>query len=154
MMVHALRFEQKLPVDKDTLWTFVASPLNLRLITPEYMKFKVTSELKQALMYPGMMITYKVSPLFNIPLNWCTEITHVEEGVYFVDEQRQGPYRIWHHEHHLKEISGGTIMTDILHYQLPLGPIGELAHALFVKKQLKNIFDFRYKKLEVIFGKM
>jgi ligand-binding SRPBCC domain-containing protein len=96
-----------------------------------------------------------------------TEITHVirpvpapggtdpgddPEGCYFVDEQRRGPYRLWHHQHHFKEISGGAEMTDIVHYQLPLAWIGERAHALFVRRRVEGIFKYRFQRVEERFG--
>ena len=105
-------------------------------------------------MYPGQVITYTVKPLLGIPLYWMTEITHVEQGKYFVDEQRAGPYALWHHQHHFKAVQGGVEMTDLLHYRLPLGPLGELANLLFVCRQLEMIFDFRREKLKAMFGTM
>lgn len=119
------------------------------------MQFTVTSDpelLKQ--MYTGQIITYTVRPLLNIPLFWMTEIKHVEPGVFFVDEQRIGPYAIWHHQHHFKAIPGGVEMTDLVHYKLPLGPLGALAKWLFVGRQLDGIFDYRWKKLEQLFGSL
>jgi len=103
-------------------------------------------------MYPGQIIEYKVSPLLGIPLYWMTEITHVDPGKYFVDEQRFGPYALWHHQHHFKSIHGGVEMMDIVNYRNPLGFIGRFANDLFVKKQLKTIFDFRFTKVEELFG--
>jgi ligand-binding SRPBCC domain-containing protein len=145
---------QKLPVDKKILWEFVSSPHNLKEITPAYMNFQVLSQQLYETMYPGMIITYKVSPLLKIPLHWCTEISVVEPMNYFVDEQREGPYRFWHHQHHLETIEGGTLMTDIVSYRLPMGVLGRIAHSLFVKKQLESIFDFRYQKMKTLFGEM
>ncbi|HRF78427.1 MAG TPA: SRPBCC family protein, partial [Chitinophagales bacterium] len=104
--------------------------------------------------YPGMIIQYTVSPVLNIPMRWVTEITHVKDLHYFVDEQRVGPYRIWHHEHHLKQIEGGVEMTDIVTYQPPMGILGSLANFLFIRKQLQSIFEFREKKLIELFGEM
>jgi ligand-binding SRPBCC domain-containing protein len=103
-------------------------------------------------MYTGQIITYKVSPMFGIKLNWCTEITHVDKGNYFVDEQRFGPYAMWHHEHHLKETPEGILMTDIIHYKLPLGILGDFAKVLFVKKKLDGIFEHRFKVMEEKFN--
>ena len=104
-------------------------------------------------MYAGLMIEYRVKPILGIPMNWITEITHVDDLRYFVDEQRKGPYRIWHHEHHFKETSKGIEMIDIVSYEIPFGPLGKLAHPFLVKKKLQEIFDYRYKKVEEIFGK-
>ncbi len=102
--------------------------------------------------YPGLFITYKVKPLLGIPMLWVTEITHVRERDYFVDEQRLGPYRIWHHQHHFKAVEGGVEMTDIVDYRLPLGPIGILMNALFIRKKLKQVFEYRRQRLVEMFG--
>jgi ligand-binding SRPBCC domain-containing protein len=104
-------------------------------------------------MYPGQIIEYKVRPVLGIPLYWMTEITHVADQQYFVDEQRFGPYSLWHHQHHFKAVEGGVEMTDIVHYKLPLGWLGDIANNLFVKAQLKKIFAYRYQKTEALFGK-
>jgi ligand-binding SRPBCC domain-containing protein len=104
-------------------------------------------------MYPGMIITYKVSPLFGIKLNWMTEITHVKELEYFVDEQRIGPYSMWHHQHKIEAIEGGVLMTDIVTYQPPMGILGAMANTVLIKKQLQKIFDFRTLALERKYGK-
>ena len=154
MSTYQLIRTQKLPVGKETLWDFISSPHNLKVITPTYMNFRVLSQQILDTMYPGMIITYKVSPLLNIPLDWCTEITQVEHLRYFVDEQREGPYRFWHHQHHIEAIDGGTLMTDIVSYRLPMGVLGRIAHGLFVKKQLEGIFEFRYQKRKSLFGEM
>lgn len=119
------------------------------------MDFTVTSDpefLQQ--MYTGQVITYTVKPLLGIPLFWMTEIKHVEQDAFFVDEQRIGPYVMWHHQHHFKAIPGGVEMTDLVHYKLPLGPLGALAKWLFIGKQVEGIFNFRYKKLHEMFGEL
>ena len=103
-------------------------------------------------MYPGMIIAYRVKPILGIPMNWVTEITHVVEGEFFVDEQRAGPYRIWHHQHRILPVEKGVMMTDIVTYQPPLGFIGALANILFIRKSLHKIFDYRKAQLERIFG--
>lgn len=99
-------------------------------------------------MYPGQIVSYRLSPIPGIKISWVTEITHVEDLKFFVDEQRFGPYSMWHHEHHFEERDGSVLMTDKVSYKLPLGFLGHLAHFLFVKKQLKAIFDYRIKVLE------
>ena len=153
MKTYLLTFEQKLPIPLAEAWDFFSSPLNLAKITPPEMQFKVTSkQTADTKIYPGMIITYTVSPILGIKLNWMTEITQMKEGEYFVDDQRSGPYAIWHHEHHFKEIKGGVLMTDILHYAIPFGPIGTLANQLLVAKQVKKIFDYRTKAVNDLFG--
>lgn len=103
-------------------------------------------------MYPGMIITYKVSPLWGIKMNWMTEITHVKENEYFVDEQRFGPYALWHHQHHFKEVVGGVLMTDLLNYAVPYGFVGRIANKLLVASQIKKIFDYREEAIAHLFG--
>jgi ligand-binding SRPBCC domain-containing protein len=144
---------QKLPVTISEVWKFISSPRNLKEITPEHMGFQVTSNNGNEKMYSGMIITYKVSPLLGIKLNWMTEITQVEEGEYFVDEQRIGPYSMWHHQHKIEPIEGGVLMTDIVTYQPPMGILGVIANSIFIKNQLREIFDFRNVALERRFGK-
>lgn len=117
------------------------------------MGFDITSETEEK-MYAGQIITYTVRPLFNIPMTWVTEITHVKDKEFFVDEQRFGPYALWHHKHFFKEIEKGVEMTDRVDYALPLGILGQIAHPIIVKNKLKEIFDFRYKKVEELFGKV
>jgi ligand-binding SRPBCC domain-containing protein len=152
---YALKFKQNIPISLDEAWAFFSSPLNLQKITPADMKFVVTSDYTaDTKMYAGMIITYKISPLAGIKLNWMTEITHVHNREYFVDEQRFGPYALWHHQHHFKEIPGGVEMTDILHYAVPFGIIGRLTNNVYVGKKVKDIFGYRVKAVEELFGKM
>ncbi len=154
MKTYQLKFEQKLPISLEQAWDFFSSPLNLAKITPDHMGFIITSDFKEGQkMYPGMIITYKVSPLLGIKLNWMTEITHVQDGKYFVDEQRFGPYALWHHQHHFEEIEGGVHMTDIINYAIPYGFIGRIANTILVEKEVRGIFDYREKKVEELFGK-
>lgn len=153
MFVHKLERKQLIKSDIHTLWTFFSDAKNLSVITPSYMKFKITSAIPKNGIYEGQIITYKVSPILNIPLSWMTEITHIEPNKRFIDEQRTGPYTLWHHEHWFDITSDGVLMTDIVYYQLPLYFIGDIAHFLFIKRQLNNIFDFRYRKIEELFNK-
>jgi ligand-binding SRPBCC domain-containing protein len=147
------KFEQNLPIPLAEAWDFFSSPLNLSKITPAKMNFVITSDFApDAKMYPGMLISYKVSPVFGIRMNWVTEITHVKEFDYFVDEQRTGPYALWHHQHHFKEIKGGVQMTDILTYAIPFGVIGQLANAILVEKEVRSIFNYREKEVNKLFG--
>jgi len=152
MAIHRLKKIQRIPAGLEEVWNFISSPANLKKITPPYMGFNITSPELPDTMYAGQMITYVVKPLWGIPLPWCTEITRVDPLKYFVDEQRQGPYRIWHHEHHLKVIPGGVEMTDIIHYQAPLGFFGEMVTPFLVKPRLEEIFTYRQQRVEEIFG--
>lgn len=155
MSVYSLKRVQRLPISLNEAWAFFSNPMNLQEITPAYMGFKVHSDpdfLQK--MYAGQVITYTVKPVLGIPLFWMTEITHVADQQFFVDEQRVGPYSLWHHQHHFKAIEGGVEMTDLVHYKLPLGWLGNLAHLIFVKRQLQGIFDYRWKVLEERFGKL
>ena len=153
MKVFTLEAKQQLPISIEEAWDFLANPRNLSKITPEYMNFCITSSVPDK-MYPGLIITYTVCPLPNVPMTWVTEITQVQEPYSFVDEQRFGPYRMWHHQHFLKEIDGGVEVSDQIHYVMPFGFLGNMARAMFVKKQLKGIFDFRFNVLENLFGIM
>ncbi len=151
--MHILKTYQRLPISIEEAWDFFSSPKNLKIITPPYMGFDITSGGDEK-MYAGQIITYIVKPLLGIPMEWVTEITYVQEPYYFVDEQRFGPYSLWHHKHFFKSIPGGIEMQDIVHYKIPFGPLGKLMNHLFIKHKLKEIFDFRYQILEQKFGKM
>lgn len=153
MAFYQLNRQQKLPTGIRETWDFISSPANLKEITPEHMGFKITGNTGTEKMYPGMIITYKVSPFAGIAMDWMTEITHVQDYAYFVDEQRVGPYAMWHHQHKIEAIEGGVLMTDIVTYQPPLGILGAVANTLFIKKQLQQIFDYRNSALERKFGK-
>jgi ligand-binding SRPBCC domain-containing protein len=150
---YQLKYEQFIPISLEKAWDFFSSPLNLEKITPPEMDFVVTSDYSPGeKMYPGMIITYTVKPLFGIKLRWMTEITHVKDKEYFVDEQRFGPYALWHHQHHFKEVKGGVLMTDLVNYAIPYGFIGRIANGLIVKNKLRDVFEFRRKKVEEMFG--
>ncbi len=153
MAYYQLVTTQKLPVSINEIWEFISAPDNLKEITPKQMGFIVTSNSGGGKMYPGMIITYKVSPLFGLKLNWMTEITHVKDHEYFVDEQRQGPYSMWHHQHKIEAIEDGVLMTDIVTYQPPMGILGAIANSLLIRSKLRQIFDFRTVALEKLFGK-
>ena len=148
MSFHQLIKTQLIPATIDEIWDFISSPGNLKDITPDYMGFDITSENLPDKMYPGMIISYKVRPLFGIPMTWVTEITHVEDKRYFVDEQRVGPYALWHHQHFIEPHENGVMMTDIVSYKSPLGFLGSIANALFIRRQLEGIFTYREKVLK------
>lgn len=150
--VHTLKRIQVMKIGLDEAWDFFSSPQNLQKITPGYMKFKVIGNTFSETMYEGQIIEYTVRPLLGIPLYWMTEITHVREKKYFIDEQRFGPYALWHHQHHFKEVANGVEMTDFLHYKVPLYGLGKLMNKLLVEKQINRIFDYRYEKVAEMFG--
>jgi len=153
MKPYQLEFQQNLPISVSEAWDFFSSPVNLAKITPKEMAFTITSNPEHIKsMYPGTIITYKVSPIWGIQLDWMTEITQVEHEKYFIDEQRFGPYKFWHHQHHFKAIEGGTEMTDILTYGLPMGIFGRIANRIFVADKLQQIFEFRKQKVMELFG--
>ena len=150
MKIYQFRSKQFLPITISEAWEFFSNPNNLPKITPPWLNFEVTSKLPDK-MYAGMIITYLVRPLLNIPTTWVTEITHVREPNFFVDEQRFGPYKLWHHQHHLKGRDKNVEMTDIVSYALPLDPLSRPINSLLVEKKVKGIFKFREKKLEELF---
>lgn len=142
----------KIPANIDVVWDFVSCPGNLKDITPSYMGFRVTSNNAHEKMYAGMIITYIVKPVLSIPLNWVTEISQVKEKEYFVDEQRMGPYALWHHQHKFEVVDGGVLMTDIVTYVPPFGFIGAIANALLIRRQLNKIFQYRTQAIINKFG--
>jgi ligand-binding SRPBCC domain-containing protein len=151
-MIHQIRKEQFLNAKMEDVWDFVTSPYNLKKITPDYMNFLIQSQNINEKIYPGMIICYKVSPILKIPTTWVTEITNVKKNEFFVDEQRVGPYKIWHHQHLFREEKNGVLMIDIVSYKLPFGIIGRLVNLLFIKNKLNDIFNYRYDKMNEIFN--
>ncbi len=151
MKLFSLQYSQKLPISQQEAWAFFSDPANLAAITPPWLNFKVTSELP-AEMYPGMIVRYLVHPFWGIPVGWVTEISHVQKPKYFVDEQRFGPYRFWHHQHHFCSIEGGVEMEDLVNYGLPLGVAGWWFNRILVRQKLEEIFAYRRKVLAERFG--
>ncbi len=151
MAIYRLHKTQKLPISVTQAWDFLSDPKNLKTITPNYMGFHILSGADRP-MYAGQIIQYIVTPVLGIKTKWVTEITHSVHQSYFVDEQRFGPYALWHHKHFLKEIDGGVEMEDIIDYKLPYGLIGQLAHPILVRPKLEAIFNYRKQKLETLFG--
>lgn len=142
---------QRLPVSIDLAWEFFSNPANLNKITPREMNFRITSKRPEGKMYPGMIITYKVSPLMGIPLTWVTEITQVREHEFFIDNQVHGPYKFWHHQHLFREVPEGVEITDILHYAAPFGFFGRILEGMFIKKKVEGIFIYRERILKEMF---
>lgn len=153
MQLYQLHAKQGLPIDRATAWNFLSDPKNLKVITPERMGFHIMGGADRP-MFPGQIIQYKVRPFAGYTTTWVTEITHVKEGSYFVDEQRFGPYALWHHKHFVNEVPGGVEMEDIIDYKLPFGLLGKMAYPILVKKQLETIFSYRENKLHELFGRM
>ena len=151
MKIYQKRSIQKLPISVEEAWDFLSDPKNLKTITPDYMGFEIVSGADSS-MYPGQIIQYIVTPVLGIKTKWVTEITNVKEGKYFVDEQRFGPYALWHHKHFIKPIEGGIEMEDIIDYKIPFGILGQCVHPFLVKPKLKEIFEYREQKLIELFG--
>ena len=145
--IYTLKVVQDLKTNLGEAWAFFSNPKNLSKITPKEMGFNITSETPE-FMFEGQIISYKVSPILGIKLNWVTEITHVKDNLFFVDEQRFGPYTMWHHEHHFEEIEGMIRMTDKVSFKVPFGFFGRLLVPILVKPQLKKIFNYRFEILE------
>jgi len=165
MAVHSFKKVQYIPCSLTKAWDFFSSPANLPHLTPKEMDFRIISRFPAARVYAGQLIEYRLRPLPGLRVYWMTEITHVvapdgsgepvgmAADAYFVDEQRRGPYSLWHHQHHFKEVAGGIEMADIVHYQLPLGFLGDWVDSLLVKGQLEGIFRYRFQQVETFFGK-
>ncbi|MEO8173456.1 MAG: SRPBCC family protein [Sediminibacterium sp.] len=150
--VYSFKKVQQFPVSLDAAWCFFSNPSNLNEITPADMGFTTTSKYHGDQVYAGQLIEYTVRPILGIPIYWMTEITHVKEKEYFIDEQRFGPYSFWHHQHYFKEIEGGIEMTDIVHYKIPFWILGDLMNSLLVRKKLNHIFEFRKEAVDKKFG--
>ena len=153
MKLYQLRSKQALPISQQEAWDFLSDPKNLKIITPDHMGFDIISGANRP-MFPGQIIHYRVSPFPVFSTKWVTEITHVKEGAYFVDEQRFGPYQLWHHKHFITPIAEGIVMEDIIDYKIPFGIFGRFAHTLLIKKQLEQIFAYREQKLINLFGEV
>lgn len=151
-MIHRLLYKQIIPDKIDKVWDFFSKPKNLNLITPKDLNFEFLFGGEDP-MFEGQLIGYRIQIMPLVKTHWLTEITHIVEGRYFVDEQKIGPYRLWYHEHIFEPTEEGVWMTDSVTYALPFGPFGEIVHTLYVYAKLKYIFDYRKNKIEEIFGK-
>ncbi|HEY4755478.1 MAG TPA: SRPBCC family protein [Ignavibacteriaceae bacterium] len=150
MKTYQFKAKQFLPITINEAWDFFSNPNNLPKITPPWLNFEVTTQLESR-MYAGMIITYLVRPILNIPATWVTEITQVHVPNFFVDEQKFGPYKLWHHQHVFREAKNGIEMEDIVNYAVPLGFIGRLANNLIISKKIKSIFEYRTEILNKMF---
>jgi ligand-binding SRPBCC domain-containing protein len=153
MALYTIRFVQSIPAASNLVWSFFADPRNLSFLTPPSMQFQTLSPDVSDSIYPGQLIEYRLRPLPWMHSNWLTEITQVSTGRYFEDQQRRGPYRLWHHQHHFKEIEGGVEMTDLVNYAIPYGPIGRTVNRYIVGPRLKELFRFRRQRIEEKFGR-
>jgi ligand-binding SRPBCC domain-containing protein len=151
LKTYTLKRIQTLNISMEKAWDYFSSPENLAEITPDWLDFRIISEVPEK-MYEGMVVKYHVHPFAGFPIGWLTEITHVEEPYFFVDEQRFGPYKLWHHQHHFAETNEGVEMTDIVTYMLPFEPFSSPLMGWYVSKKLKQIFDYRFDTLEKIFN--
>jgi ligand-binding SRPBCC domain-containing protein len=150
--LYELHYKQRLPLSPGEAWDFFSNPHNLPLLTPPSLDFRITSDTPETT-YAGMIITYRIRPVLNLPLSWVTEITHADPPHFFVDEQRFGPYAFWHHRHRFTPAEGGVEIDDHVHYGLPFGWAGRAANRLTVGRRLEEIFRFRREYLERRFGK-
>ncbi len=148
--MYILKYSQKIPITVETCWDFFSTPNNLKLLTPDYLGF--TNQSNNEKMYAGQIMSHTLRPVLNIPFEWVSEITQTQEPYYFIDEQRLGPYKFWHHEHRFKPIPNGVEVIDLIHYQLPFGILGRVVHQIKVKHDLEIIFSYRRIKLEEMFG--
>lgn len=149
-MIRQLIREQFVPGQPELIWEFFATPRNLDTLTPPNLKFRIVGDVAPR-MYAGQLIEYRIGLLPGVWTRWLTEITHVSDGEYFVDEQRIGPYRLWHHEHHFTPIAGGVRMTDRISYDVGWGPAGWLAERLWVAREVERIFDYRARRIAELF---
>lgn len=150
--MYKLHYTDKVPLKLGECWDFFSSPRNLKKLTPDYLDFQMLFDPDSERMYPGQIIAYTIKPVLHVPITWVTEITQVKELEYFIDEQRFGPYKFWHHEHRFREVAGGVEVTDIIYYKMPYGVLGRGLHALKVHRDLKGIFSYRASKMKELFG--
>jgi ligand-binding SRPBCC domain-containing protein len=145
-----LERRQFVPRPRREVFAFFSDAANLEALTPTYMKFHILTP-RPIVMRQGTLIDYELK-LFGIRFHWRTLIEQFEPETRFVDVQLKGPYRRWHHEHAFQEASGGTWVIDRVDYEMPLGPLGRIAHMLSVRRSLKQIFDFRAEKMTEMFA--
>jgi ligand-binding SRPBCC domain-containing protein len=153
MKLHTIHSTLMLPISVNEGWDFFSNPKNVSLITPPSLGLEITSDVPETI-YPGAIITYRVRPILGIPVTWVTEITHLRKPYLFVDEQRYGPYKFWHHKHLFREVDGGIEVEDLVHYALPFGPLGQIANGVMIQKELDEIFAFRRRYLTMKFGSL
>jgi ligand-binding SRPBCC domain-containing protein len=153
VITHSLHRRQRVAATLEAAWDFFASPSNLARLTPPWLKFELLSPVPDR-MHPGLLIDYRLRPVWGIPVKWTTEILEVEAPHRFLDAQSKGPYRMWRHEHWFREVPGGVEIEDRVDYALPWGALGEPAHVYMVRPRLGSIFEFRRRTVEEIFGRL
>jgi ligand-binding SRPBCC domain-containing protein len=151
MTLQSLSQEQRLPISREAAWEFFSTPRNLNDLTPPEIGFEIINQPGEAL-YDGQIIRYRIRVFPLVWVSWVTEIKSVDNGISFVDEQRFGPYKFWHHRHTFEDVSGGVLVRDLVHYGLGFGPFGAIAHAVFVRRKLEMIFKYRKEALVRRFG--
>jgi len=151
MKLYRIQRRQRLALSIDAAWKFFSNPWNLQKITPPWLDFYITNDVSERI-YPGLIIMYRLKTLYGMPTIWITEITHVAEPHFFVDEMRFGPYRFWHHQHHFTAVSDGVEIQDIVHYAMKFGIFGQLLNHMIVHSKLEEIFNFRKNTLEHLFN--
>lgn len=151
--IYSVKRSQNIPVSLAVAWNFFSKPENLKKVLPQNIQFNITSPLDSPVIYQGQIIEYDVKSMFGIHFKWVSEITEVETNQFFVDEQKAGLFSVWKHQHYFIEIPGGVEMTDILQYRFRFGFLGAILHALFVRKRIEQMFNFRAGKLMAIFGR-
>ncbi len=142
--------EQRIPQSRERVWEFFADAVNLERLTPDFLGFQILTPLPIE-MHPGTLIEYRIA-LYGLPMKWQTEISRFDPPSSFVDVQLKGPYALWHHSHEFADCPGGTLMTDVVDYRPPLGPLGSLANVLFVQRTLDRIFRYRREQVVAEFG--
>lgn len=151
MQIYTLRRKQVLPITLEEAWPFFSTPRNLEQITPAFLRFSILSEIPDEI-HDGLIISYRIAAVAGVPMTWVTEIKHVRRLAQFIDEQRIGPFRFWHHLHRFRAVEGGVEMEDVVHYVMPWGWFGRLVHAVFIRARLQAIFDFRQEYLDRYFS--
>ena len=153
MAVYQIENSIYLPISKEKAWIFISNPANLLKITPEKVNFRIL-EPKEEGFYEGQIFAYQLTPFPGYSTRWVSEISKIREGHYFIDIQLEGPYKLWHHQHHIRSVEEGVEIRDIVHYSMPLGILGKIAQGLFVKKQLLETFRYREEKMIALFGEI
>jgi len=150
--MYRIKYTQKIPLSLKESWEFFSKPENLKILTPKHLGFVIKNSQDLSVMYEGQVIAYTIYPFLGIPVEWVSEITHVEENRYFIDRQQLGPYKYWHHEHRFEPLKNGVEMVDIVYYEMPFGILGKALHFMKIRRDIEEIFIYRRSVLEKMFG--